>query len=170
MSSAPVLFLDFDGVLHPAPVWRQPDGRLLLDADAEAAGRVLFDRATALAAALSDINVRLVLSSSWVQQLGYNRARGHLPPGLQCKVIGATYHSRAQSRWVWYHYTRWEQIQVYVRRHALVRWLAIDDDAEGWPDGERHRLICTDPYEGISAVQIAELVQQLRAGRTESDG
>jgi hypothetical protein len=87
-------------------VWRRNDGRLVLDADAVAADRVLFDRAPAIAAALSDINVRLVLSSSWVEQLGYDRARSHLPPDLQLRVVGATYHTRSRHRWTWACYRR----------------------------------------------------------------
>jgi hypothetical protein len=161
----PTLFLDFDGVLHPEPVWR-PRGRPIeLDSTHRAAGRELFDRAAALAAALAGVEVRVVLSTSWVRVLGYARASKRLPPALASRVVGATYHSRAADRWSWDHLTRWEQIRCYVGRHHLTHWLAIDDDDDGWPASERHRLVWTLPNRGAADDDIVELVRRLRGMR-----
>jgi hypothetical protein len=96
----PTLFLDFDGVLHPAPVWRPPGRPPDLDRDAEP-GRRLFDRAEALAAALNDVDVAIVLATSGVPVKRYSHALRRLPAALAVKVVGATYHS-AISRYEWH--------------------------------------------------------------------
>lgn len=54
--SVPTLFLDFDGVLHEVDVANSP--------------LLTFHRAGALAATLKGLNVRIVLSTSWVSVYG----------------------------------------------------------------------------------------------------
>lgn len=41
--------------------------------------------------------------------------------------------------------SRYELISGWLLRHRPNhggRWLALDDDARGWPDSERHHLVC----------------------------
>ena len=59
---------------------RCPDGRVLY----------LFKRAEAVAAALDDIEVDIVLSTSWVATFGREQAVGFLPPSLAARVVGIT--------------------------------------------------------------------------------
>lgn len=160
--TTPILFLDYDGVLHPAQVFRWRNGGIKLAPEAEAAGRKLFDRAEALADVLSTLSVQVVLATSWVPTLGFDRAKSYLPAALQTKVIGATFHTQAHDRWLWAQTPRWNQIQHYVQRHTLANWFAIDDDADGWPLPHRKKLVHTDANLGLTAAQIEEVVRRLR--------
>lgn len=158
-----LLFLDFDGVLHPDAVYLRLDGQIELRAEGE-----LFMWANRLAAALQPHpDVRIVLSTSWVRNIGFHRARKALPAELQTRVIGATWHSAMGRGWPdfipWDVQTRHEQIQAYLSRlTAPASWIAIDDDDRGWADADRERLILTDPDHGLSDSEVAaELAHKL---------
>lgn len=156
----PILFLDYDGVLHPAEAIRTyargivlPDGvpgRLFMHADSLV--RVLEPHP----------EVRIVLSTSWVQHLDYYRAKKRLPESLQARVIGATWHSHKNAK-EWETLTRYLEILTYVDRHNLgLRWLAIDDNADGWPDVQRDKLVHTRSMAGLGdAVVQEELADKL---------
>lgn len=152
-----ILFLDFDGVLHSSEVYlvkREP----VLRAEE---GMTLFQHAPLLVEALEQRpDIQIVLSTSWVARLGFDRAKGYLPDALQARVIGATWHRHAGVlKNDWFLLSRYVQVESYVRRHRLTHWLAIDDDAEGWPEAERHHLIhCEDAESGISNEDAYELL------------
>jgi hypothetical protein len=74
VTGAPVLFLDFDGVLHP--------GRGL--------GDTRLIHAKTLEAALHGLSVQLVISSSWRFHLPMEEILQELPAGLAQHVVGAT--------------------------------------------------------------------------------
>ena len=83
-----ILFLDFDGVLHPDAVYLER-GRPVLRADGEP-----FMWSCHLVDALASAShVRIVLSTSWARELRFARARDYLPAELRPRVIGATWHS-----------------------------------------------------------------------------
>ncbi|WP_430622477.1 HAD domain-containing protein [Azonexus hydrophilus] len=46
-------------------------------------------------------------------------------------------------------------------RARLDHWIAIDDDAHGWADADRDRLVETDPDLGLSDPAT---IDRLRAG------
>lgn len=157
-----LLFLDFDGVLHPDAVYLTRRG-IELRAEGE-----LFMWAPLLNDALANHpDMQIVLSTSWARNLGFDRARRALPAVLRHQVIGATWHSAMGKGWPdfipWDAQTRWEQIEAYLSRLAEpVNWLAIDDDGQGWPIAQRDRLILTDPDHGLSDPAVAaELTHKL---------
>ena len=159
-----ILFLDFDGVLHPDAVYLRPSGKVELRADGE-----LFMWAPQLIGALTTHqDIRIVLSTSWVRNLGYQKACKVLPAELGCRVIGATWHSAMNRGWPdyipWDNQTRYEQIAAWLaRRPEHSAWLAIDDDAEGWPDCLHEHLVITDPQRGLSAPEaLADLISKLQ--------
>ncbi|WP_254846676.1 HAD domain-containing protein [Pseudomonas aeruginosa] len=161
-----LLFLDYDGVLHPDAVYLSRRGIEL-----RASGS-LFMWAPQLIEALADHqDLRIVLSTSWARNLGFSRARQALPKALRHQVSGATWHSAMGRGWPdyipWDVQTRWEQIAAYLSRlHEPVRWLAIDDDARGWASADRDQLIQTDPNAGLSDTAVmSELIQKLQATR-----
>lgn len=43
------------------------------------------------------------------------------------------------------------QILRDVQRRQPRDWLSIDDDVIGWEGGYMHKVVQSDPYEGISA-------------------
>jgi len=140
-SALPTLFLDFDGLRHPLPPpVREGRGKY----------RAPFDRADVLAAALAGVAVEIVLSTSWVTAFGRDVATEALPESLRHRVVGATADIVVGDPG-WLQLTRYQQVRAYVERHAIVIWIAIDDDAEGWPDDQRHRLLCTQPEQGVTA-------------------
>lgn len=154
---APVLFLDFDGVLHPDLVYRTL-GRIILGVD----GVALFEWLPVLEEQLAQhAEVQIVLSTSWVRVLGFNRTLRRLPPALRQRVVGATWHS-AMKEEEWNELTRYMQIVNYVHRHNVTRWLAIDNDDEGWPDIAYDRLVHTDDLQGLGDEQAQrELAEKL---------
>lgn len=94
-SSHHLLYLDFDGVLHPSDVYRVPGVGPCLAGSHASRGHRLFEHAPLLAELLNPYpRVRIVLSTNWVFVLGYDRTKRHLPNDLRERVIGATYHSR----------------------------------------------------------------------------
>lgn len=109
----------------------------------------------------------IVLSTSWVRNLGFQRARKALPAKLHQRLIGATWHS-AMSRSstdyiVWDNQTRYQQIAAYLARRAEpVSWLAIDDDSKGWANADRERLVLTAPHSGLADTNaMDELIRKL---------
>lgn len=150
---APVLYLDFDGVLHPDEVYRIR-GKLVLRCD----GMNLFEWAPLLIEQLEPYpGIRIVLSTSWVRVLGFNEARGWLPEALQRRVIGATWHREMDQNW-WQMLSRHQQVSLHARRHKVARWLAIDDDIEDWPKAHRAPLVATDGMLGIAAPDTHRLL------------
>lgn len=154
----PVLFLDFDGVLHPDDVYRI-NGQIVLKRD----GFSLFEWSPLLLEALAPHpDVRIVLSTSWVRVVGYDKARKCLPQALQGFVIKATWHSQLNQDW-WSLLSRYEQIARYTTRHAVTRWLAIDDDVTVWGEEHLDRFIETDSMLGLAQPgKLDELKRKLK--------
>ncbi|MEZ2354754.1 HAD domain-containing protein [Caballeronia sp. RCC_10] len=158
-----ILYVDFDGCLHPSEVYTKHGvGPFLLNCP----GHELFEQAPLLDRLLTNYpDVRIVLSTSWV-----NRYRGriprlssNLPTGLRNRVIGATYHSE-MDREAFMASSRGMQIWSDVLRRRPARWLAIDDDAEGWPQWCRDHLVKTDEMFGIGEPGVRfELESKLEA-------
>ena len=157
-----VLYLDFDGVLHPEGVFLDAYRGIHLRGTF---GRSLFENAHLLAGELAPYpNVKLVLSTSWVRVLGYDKACAHIPLELRVRCIGSTYHSR--------HHRpgrngsglraplRGEEVLADVARRNPRCWLAVDDADEGWPPAARDNLVLTHPFSGISAPGV---LKRLRA-------
>jgi hypothetical protein len=153
-----VLYLDYDGVLHHCDVGRfrtPPTIRVLAE------GHQLFEHASILTAALEPFpQVKIVLSTSWVRALGYSVARDSLPEPLRRRVIGATFHTRYHRGTEFEELPRYRQIIQDVARRRPERWLAIDDDADGWPSTAYDNIVWTHPYNGLANSQ-GELAEKL---------
>lgn len=157
----PLLYLDYDGVLHPEDVRRHPRKGIRLGAGG--AGHRLFEHCAVLAELLAPFPaVGVVLSTSWVRVLGFDKARRKLPRALRDRVVGATFHS-AMDRGLFMEMPRGVQVMGDVGRRRPSAWLALDDDEEGWPTEWRHALIATHPVLGMGAPGVKdELAQRLR--------
>ena len=165
MTMPPVLFLDFDGVLHPDAVYRTKRDGIVLRAD----GVSLFEWDDLLLPILAAApRTQVVLPTSWVKALAFGKAKSYLPTWLQARVMGGTWHQRdavnderGQS---WSAMSRWEQIAAYVTRRAISHWLALDNNDEGWPDNSRPHLIKTDSDLGLAECgKTDELLESLVA-------
>lgn len=155
------LFLDFDGVLHPDAVYLTRKGPQL-----RGEGR-LFMWAHYLTHELQAFpELRIVLSTSWVRYVGFSKAKKRLPLDLQCRVVGATWHSsmaKELTEGVWWDQSsRYQQILKYLAHSPSGEWLAIDDDLSGWAEADRHKVIATLPELGLSSeLTRAELHHKL---------
>lgn len=141
-----VLYLDFDGVLHPEDVWVRPRGGPYVRTPH---GRHLFEHVEVLVDLLAPYPaLRVVLSTSWVCRYGYTGTVRFLPQRLATRCIGATYHS-AMRRDAFAQLLRGSQVLGDVRRRKPAQWLAIDDVDEGW-SGSLDHVVLTHPIEGIA--------------------
>lgn len=131
-----ILYLDFDGVLHPDAVYNN-QGRFEL----RATGHKLFEAAPILERLLTPYPaIQLVLSTSWVRILGFEATRAQLPNGLAARVFGSTWHP-AFNQFEWLHMPRYEQIARHLASHQIRHWVAIDDDHHEWPTDMASRLV-----------------------------
>lgn len=153
---APILYLDYDGVLHPADVRVTKDNpQPQVYERGRATTHPLFEHAMLLEHILEPFaDVRISLSTSWVRVLGYEFAVRQLPPGLRVRVVG----------------TIWQGWMLQVpppRRHDAIttdaeerrvgRWLALDDDVDGWPAERRHLVVApTDTWQGLAQPGIVD--------------
>lgn len=156
-----VLFLDFDGVLHPDAVYRTRQRGLELRAPGE-----LMMHTPILSGMLQDFpDVKIVLSTSWVRLLSYSRAKAYLPRELQARTVSATWHSRMLRSPIegFDTWTRHEQIRAAATRAGITSWIALDDDPDySWPLADE-RLVRCEPREGLGNAQTqAELRAKLQ--------
>jgi len=148
--SAPlhVLYLDFDGVLHPDAVYRTRNGIELLHHP----GHTLFEYVPLLEEVLAPyFDVRIVLSTSWqLLEGGYEFAASHLSKSLQARCIGGTF-DRRQTRKEWFEsMSRPDQVLLDVKRRQPAAWIAVDDCPEEWPAWVHDHVVRTDPDLGLA--------------------
>lgn len=164
-----ILFLDFDGVLHPRDVFVE-DGQPVLHCGETR----LFEYVPVLELALADReDVQIVLSTSWVPVFGYHYSVDRLSPTLQSRVIGATWDARpdgcSEPQWQ-RDLSRYQQIEQYLRRFNVEDWVAIDDDRFGWPENlEGHLVYCIDDYFGIAHKKTFARLQSALVERQGSE-
>lgn len=155
-----VLYLDFDGVLHPEDVNFHPARGAYLGPQSAAAGHKLFEYAQQLTSVLAPYpDAKIVLSTSWVQHRSYSQAMKRLPVALQQRVIGATFHDGQMSREAWFELSRRLQVLGDVGRRRPRHLVALDDDAEDWPKEYSVKLVKTDHVSGLARLGA---VDQLR--------
>jgi hypothetical protein len=149
------LYLDFDGVLHHDNVWLDLKNRPVLRGPGH-----LFEHAKLLVEILSPYpEIEIVLSTGWVRVKGFGYSVKKLPIELRQRVVEATWHSNFKLdeelvSWWLNDASRYHQIASDVRRRKPSTWLAIDDDADGWPQHLRDQLIQCDPEIGLGSPDI----------------
>ncbi len=87
-----MLYLDFDGVLHPENVYmRRGRGPYIESPE----GHALFEHNELLERVLMPYpDVKIVLSTSWIRVYkSVTRVARRLTPDLRARVVGATFHS-----------------------------------------------------------------------------
>jgi hypothetical protein len=153
-----VLFLDYDGVLHPGPVILRKGRPTLVEP-----GHLFMWAASLEKLLLPHPDIRIVLSTSWCVHRGFTRARDELPADLRTRVIGSTWHSQLMKS-EFLEKPRFYQILEWIARaHPRpARWLAVDDDDVGWADTNRDLLVHTDEKTGLgSPAVVSELQEKL---------
>lgn len=164
-----ILYLDFDGVLHPCDVLRHRETHeLYLPPELTARGHRLFEHAELLDRLLKPYPyVHIVLSTSWAYALGFEAAMSHLPAPLAGRVIGTTWETTMTPHQL---VVRGRQVLADVERRSPRAWLAIDDNAENWPEAHLSSLVRTHPSTGISEPAVlAALTSALARTFTRSN-
>ena len=134
-----LLFLDFDGVLHP-----------------KGAGGLHFTRLPALEAFLREpaaLDVRIVISSTWRHAYGLPKLRNFFSPDIAARIIEGTptltdYASE---------YERGEEIEVWLAKNPASVWVALDDEAENFAPRLRRRLVLCDGSQGVVEEDLAKV-------------
>lgn len=163
MTTHPILYLDYDGVLHPADVrvTREAPLQPRVYLRGEPTDQPLFRYMSLLELLLAPYpELKIVLATSWVRAFGYEFAVSQLSPGLQARVIGATSFPAP---------TRFDSIDIDAEERGLSRWLALDDDVCSWPEAKRHLVVApTNPLLGLAqpgvAAELATMLEALCAG------
>jgi len=166
MITDPILYLDFDGVLHPADVRVLPaDRHPRVYVRGQPTDRPLFEHLPLLEQLLKPYpKLRIILATSWVREFGYEVALEQLTPSLRERVIGATLYPAP---------ARYYCIQIDVEERGVRRWLALDDDLNCWPETEMSRVVApTDRLLGLAqpgvAEQLAKALAELCSGKAGS--
>jgi len=134
MTSKPVLFLDFDGVLHA-------NGCLPEEC---------FGLLPALATTLMPFDHDIVISSSWRVHYSRRYLVKLFPATLRKRIVGTTGEPHTGS------YARWEEIQAYLREHPAPSWRALDDFDWEFP-ADCAELIHCDGARGCQREQLERL-------------
>lgn len=152
----PILYLDFDGVLHTDEVyWSRKAGIHM-----RAPGRELFEWMPILENLLAPHpEVRIVLSTSWVRVKGFSFTKKKLTSNLQSRVVGATFHKREMNKFEFDSMSRGSQIFADVQRRHPAFWFALDNDDEAWPHHCRDHLIKTEDHTGLSDSEVQAAVK-----------
>jgi hypothetical protein len=139
-----VLFLDFDGVLHPKGC--EPSKYFSCLAALES---FLMKPKSAL--------VRIVISSTWRDAYSLDELRNRFEVRIRPRVIGMTPALEDESE-----YPRYDEIRAWLKSQPnQANWIALDDDPAGFPDHIHGRVIFTNPLEGLKGQDLVRLEQQL---------
>lgn len=139
MATVPLLYLDYDHCLHACDAYKTADGIVPSEPSVrffEFAG--VFETLLAPYPAL-----RIVLSTSWVETLGFEPARDSLPlSSLRARVVSSTFNPEEDRLQTWRGIPRGQQVRRHVRRHGIKKWLALDDMRGGFEGAEEHLVHC----------------------------
>ena len=149
-----ILFLDFDGVLHPDPCFDE---------------QRLFERAPMLQPVLEEFaEICVVLSTSWRTQYELSHLVALLPSFLQSRTIGVTpLFSAIRAEPGLAPFRREAECVAWLAAHDHRHqpWIAIDDRASMFtPYCER--LICCDSSIGLTEAIVTRLHSHCVRART----
>jgi hypothetical protein len=151
-----ICYLDYDAVLHDGNVLRNRTRGMYI----KTTGRTFFEWMPILDELLAPYpDLQIVLSTTWVQELGFNEAKYELSPTLRERVIGATYLHPKIVKAEFDTKPRGRQILGDVERRKPTHWFALDDDAFGWPAAHKDKLIQTTDQLGLSDPAVQEQVR-----------
>jgi len=135
MTTNTVLFLDFDGVLHPKG-GVSATGRF---------SRLPFLEALLVEPAMADVEI--VIASTWREAYSLPQLRGLFPAALQGRILDVTPQLDDTDS----NYLRYREIRAWLNRHPKVeRWAVLDDAEDEFPPDKRERAVCTDPRVGLT--------------------
>ena len=132
-----VLFLDFDGVLHPTTH-----------------GSVLLSQLPLLESALEGCDYTMVISSSWRFHMEMENLKKHFSSSVRNKIMGMTGDAYIGA------YARFHEINAYVLQHGIKDWRALDDSYWEFPQGCSQLIRC-NPNSGLTQREVKVLSEWL---------
>lgn len=129
-----ILFLDFDGVLHPSSPTKKGVGYFHNMSVFEDLMKVIPE-------------VKIVISSSWREEFVFADLVQFFPEWLQPNIIGVTpiFSVGSFKTNFWRH----EEIQEWIKdNNYKEHWVALDDAHKEFPDG-CHNFVRINPDTGI---------------------
>lgn len=161
-----ICYLDYDAVLHDGNVFRNRIKGMYI----KTPGRSFFEWMPILEELLAPYpDLKIVLSTTWVRELGFKEAQFELSASLRNRVIGSTFLHPKIVKVDFDTMPRGMQILGDVERRAPSHWFALDDDAFGWPASYKDNLIQTSSQLGLSDPAVQERVRQKLAEIYRSD-
>lgn len=155
-----VIYLDYDGVLHPTGIRRHYQTGVVSCED----GGALFRWMPILEDLLDGYDTHIVLSTSWVTAFGFEAALSQLSERLASRVIGATWEEGRGlvSKSLFVRQFRHEQIVADATHRGLSdrQWLAIDDETETLLFHLRPQFAQCSPLQGISDPEVQACIAQ----------
>ena len=137
-----ILFLDFDGVLHP------------LNSENEN----LFCKVHYLEKALEGAPCKIVITSNWRLTYSTQKMRELLPRKIGKLVIGATELVNDIN------HKRFIEIKNYLSTNinsSSIDWRAIDDSPQDFP-ADCKNLICCNPSLGMGSAEQIQIAKWLK--------
>jgi hypothetical protein len=134
-----LIFLGFDGVMHPA-----------------AGDRTLFEHRDTFEALLREhAHVEVVITSSWREVFDIDTLRDeYFSRDIRARIVDVTPLIPGAMRW--------QEVRAYLDEVRYAGpYVVIDDDASEFPAGWAPLLLC-EPQTGLDAGKLAELVARLR--------
>ena len=135
-----ILFLDFDGVLHPT-----------------GSASVKFSQLPMLEAFLREPpaqNIRIVVSSTWRDAYSLNALRRFFSVDIAPRIVGCTTTLEEYDS----DYERGEEIEAWLAEHASsAEWIALDDHSQGFSPRLRSRVLITESSTGLTDESIVRL-------------
>ena len=133
-----VLFLDFDGVLHPT-----------------SHGSTLFSQMNLLEDALGNEACQIVISSSWRFHMDFAKLKGYFSTGVRERILRVTGEPYIGA------YARFHEINAYVLEQGIADWRALDDAYWEFPK-DCSQLIRCNPNTGLTASEVNRLQSWLK--------
>ncbi|MBE5317459.1 MAG: hypothetical protein H4O13_18860 [Xanthomonadales bacterium] len=137
-----ILFLDYDGTLHPSWIFEVGAGRVTANTYE---GPWLVE-APKLQQILEPYlpRIEIVISSMWAYTKGLETARRMLPDSLAERVSDSTWLPGMECDYRSALCNRFDCIKWWLEQRRPDYegpWLALDDDDDRWPADQRHRLV-----------------------------
>jgi hypothetical protein len=145
-----ILFLDFDGVLHPYSPWPHD----------EVVRGQYFIHLPRLEGVLRDFaEVQVVIASDWRLYQPLEKLRTFFSEDIRPRVSGTTTLERSTSEEVG---QRQIQAEQYLRKHNLVhaQWVAVDDTPANYLTGARV-VLCEDQFGAREEAALRRLLKQI---------
>lgn len=145
-----IIFLDFDGVLHPVFPRRE-----LTDDENQ-----LFSYLPRLEGVLMDFpELKIVIASSWRENRPWENVIKAFSPDISARIIGATPVLKSKEP-PYPKHPRYEEILDFLNKNNLAtsQWIALDDTPEIYPPDCKNLILCSDGFRDAEEDLLREVL------------